>query len=151
MEILIRRRPATDHAIAGELFLDGQFEMFTLEPQGKEIPPGVYPVRMTVSGRAAIGSLWSPDSENQDIPPEMRQLPEIEDVPGRDGIRFHAGNAPQHSVGCILIGYEQGTATISHSRQALTDIMARLRQAEHRDEPSHLRLEGQDAPETKLA
>lgn len=36
-------------------------------------------------------------------PKFQRLLPILEQVPGRNGIRFHRGSQPEHSKGCILI------------------------------------------------
>lgn len=143
MEILLRRRPATDGAVLGELFVSGRFEMFTLEGQLVEIPPGRYALRLTHSNRAEQGSLWTPDPEHR--------LPLVEHVTGRSGIRIHAGNVKANTDGCILVGYEQGTESLSHSRQALVDLMQQIDTAEHADEAVWLTIESADHPETRTA
>ena len=33
-------------------------------------------------------------------------MPEICDVPDREGIRIHLGTRPEHSEGCVLVNYE---------------------------------------------
>jgi len=35
-----------------------------------------------------------------------RLLPMLQQVPGRKGIRFHRGDRPEHSEGCILVSRE---------------------------------------------
>ena len=57
----------------------------TLENADYLIPEGTYPLKKT----------WSPKFK--------KILPLIDNVPGRDGIRFHRGTQPEHSQGCILV------------------------------------------------
>ena len=67
----------------------------TLENKDYMIPALVYRVQVTKS------------------PKFKRLLPEVVQVPGRSGIRFHRGSSPEHSKGCILIS--------SADEQRLTD------------------------------
>ena len=57
----------------------------TLENKDYMIPALVYRVQVTKS------------------PKFKRLLPEVVQVPGRSGIRFHRGSRPEHSKGCILV------------------------------------------------
>ena len=72
------------------------------------IPAGEYEVRLT----------WSPRYK--------RWLPEVMNVPGRTGIRIHAGNYPQDTKGCILIG-ERLSDYIIKSREAMNDLLKRFK------------------------
>ena len=66
-------------------FLNGQTQTYpTLENKDYLIPEGTYPLKMT----------WSPKFK--------RNMPEICDVPEREGIRIHRGTRPEHSEGCVL-------------------------------------------------
>lgn len=118
MILTVKRQPAVEQAIPGEFYIDGRFAYYTLERQGVEIPPGRYRVRLTVSGRAERGTLWTPD-------PEFR-LPLIENVTGRSGIRVHSLNEAWQSDGCIGIGMHQMGVTIRQSRTALTTFVGIL-------------------------
>jgi len=60
-------------------------EYATLENRDFLIPEGTYPLRMT----------WSPKFK--------KLMPEICDVPEREGIRIHLGTKPEHSQGCVLV------------------------------------------------
>lgn len=77
------------------------------------IPPGTYNLRVT----------WSP---------AFRQwLPLIEAVPGRSGIRIHAGNKPAHTKGCILVGELDHTNRIlMRSQPTLQQLMQKLNRYE---------------------
>lgn len=60
----------------------------TLENADFLIPAGTYPLKMT----------WSPRFK--------KNMPEICDVPEREGIRIHMGTKPEHSEGCVLVSAE---------------------------------------------
>ena len=65
-----------------------RFVCDTLENAAFLIPALVYRVQVTKS------------------PKFGRLLPELVQVPGRTGIRFHQGTKPEHSKGCILVSAE---------------------------------------------
>lgn len=82
---LIRTSKAAK-AIWGTLFLEGvPREITTLENANYIIPDGTYPVSITYSPRF------------------QKNLPLIDKVPGRSGIRIHTGTQPEHSQGCVLV------------------------------------------------
>jgi hypothetical protein len=84
------RRSKVGNAVTGQIYLrrwvgDGvQFN--SLENAAYIIPAGTYEARITYS------------------PKFGKKLPLLIGVPGRDGIRIHTGNKPEHSLGCILVG-----------------------------------------------
>jgi hypothetical protein len=96
----------------------------TLEPPVQErwrdpttthaIPEGEYPLVVSHS------------------PKFQRQLPLLLNVPGRSGIRIHAGNrahrdpAKSDTTGCILVGSADHTGHLIDSRRALALVMKRL-------------------------
>ena len=59
----------------------------SLENNAYLIPEGTYKVERT----------WSPKFK--------KPLPQIMDVPDRDGIRIHMGTKPEHSTGCVLVDF----------------------------------------------
>ena len=84
----LKREPAQGNAVPGTLILPlnpDTLQVATLENADFLIPAGKYPLKMTFSPR------WN------------KLMPEICDVPGRSGIRFHRGSRPEHSKGCILV------------------------------------------------
>ena len=62
-----------------------QHRLGTIENADTLIPDGTYPLRMT----------WSPRFG--------KNMPLIDEVPDRDGIRIHLGTKPCHSSGCVLV------------------------------------------------
>lgn len=121
MIVTVKRRTVDGQALIGEVYLDGVYECLSLERLGVEIPAGTYPLTLTTSARVRKGDLWSPRKDSV--------LPLVDRVPGREGIRFHAGNVPSHTEGCILLGTVQLGASIHNSRGALTAFMDKLVQA----------------------
>ena len=85
---LIRNKPHGS-AITGRLVIDGRWFCDTLERVGYQILPLCYPVKVTRS------------------PKFKRLLPLVSNVPQRSGIRFHRGNRPEHSTGCILLSKDK--------------------------------------------
>jgi len=78
----------------------------TLENSNYLISELIYPVHVTLS------------------PKFRRLLPLINHVPGRSGIRIHAGNQSSDSSGCVLVGHAQGTR-LTNSRK-VEDMLTKL-------------------------
>ncbi len=127
MRLRLERQPPVGSLLRGELFVDDVYQCLTLENEHFKIPLGQYRVLLTVSERAAKGELWSP------APNHALML--VTGVPGRTGIRFHAGNTPADTVGCILVGEHEGDGSIGDSRPALTDLQAQVTQMLAVNEP----------------
>jgi len=87
-----RKQGLLNDAVHGTIALpfqkDAPLIYDTLENRDFLIPEGTYPLRLT----------WSPRFK--------KLMPEICDVPGREGIRIHMGTKPEHSEGCVLVSYE---------------------------------------------
>ena len=116
MKLTLKRlREATNDGTSGWLFLADQAKWATLERTSRRIPAGVYKVVLTESTRARAGNLWTPWSD--------ARLPLVLNVPGRDGIRFHAGNKPTDAIGCIMLGMDGLNGELVHSRAAMVSFM----------------------------
>ena len=87
---LIRTSKAVK-AIWGKMFLGGVVgEITTLENVDYVIPDGTFP-----DGTYPVSVTYSPRFQ--------KNLPLIDKVPGRSGIRIHTGTIPEHSKGCVLV------------------------------------------------
>ena len=75
------------------------------------IPAGTYELKVT----------WSPAFK--------RWLPLLMAVPGRSGIRIHAGNTPHDTKGCILVGWKYSNELL-RSQRTLTELTNQLRRNE---------------------
>ena len=125
MKIVIKREPH-DKCTFGELFIDGQYECFSLEdpvrdgpkiPGNTAIPAGTYKVTIDHSNRFNC------------------LMPHILDVPGFEGIRIHAGNTEADTEGCILVGQLRGSNSILSSRAAFQPLFRKLLRAfDHKEE-----------------
>ena len=126
LNIYIDRKWHRSNYIIGNLYLNGIFFSNTLEDKDRglkqdmaldiikelkvygqtAIPSGRYKVVVTYSNRF------------------KRPLPLLLNVPGFDGIRIHAGNTPEDTHGCILVGKNDRVGQVRQSRV----FMARLQQ-----------------------
>lgn len=70
-------------------------------------------------------------------------MPQVLDVPGFRGIRFHSGNHHRHTEGCILLGEQRDESTgwVLRSRDACRRFYALLRRAEKEGRPIRLTIE----------
>lgn len=117
MELLLQRDASADGCTPGRLFVDGEFEAFTLEDVVRDgpkiahetaIPPGRYRVVITRSTRFG------------------RMLPLLVNVPGFDGIRIHPGNTAADTAGCILVGRSRANDSIASSRLAMDALQPKI-------------------------
>jgi Family of unknown function (DUF5675) len=118
MDLKVTRKVYTPHSTIGELYIDGQFECYTLEdtvrgpgikiPGATAIPIGRYQVLIDYSNRF------------------QRNMPHVLDVPGFDGIRIHSGNTDKDTEGCILLGKTEGNDFIGHSKEEFDQFFAKL-------------------------
>ena len=110
--VKIVRSMYSDKGIKGLLTIEGStFAIFTLENPWLNnqkriscIPSGVYQCERVQSPR--FGKVYG-----------------VNDVPGRSHILFHAGNSPDDTLGCILLGLNGSIHSkdmwVSNSRMAL--------------------------------
>lgn len=117
MNIEIRRLWETSRSVCGEMWIDGQFECYTLEPARLTpvhaghpcIPAGTYRVVLTFS-------------------PHMGYItPEVLNVPGRSAIRWHIANRPEEVLGCVAVGEGHSADFVSLSAKAFAKLMTLLK------------------------
>jgi hypothetical protein len=113
LEITHIRRRFSDTETIGEWRRDGLFFCYTLEdpvrrekiPGKTAIPPGRYKMVLTYS------------------PKFKRELPELENVPLFTFVRVHAGNGPEHTEGCILLGEGVYNNRLTGSQRAVARFL----------------------------
>jgi hypothetical protein len=117
MNLFLVRKWFTDKSVTGELLIGEDFECFTLEDTPREgekvpgktaIPEGIYKIIITPSARF------------------KRDLPFLVNVPGFEGIRIHAGNEPEDTQGCILVGLYRGRDFIGQSKAAFDKLFGKI-------------------------
>jgi len=97
-----------NNVILGDLYVDNNLLCNTLENFEKCIPEGLYTINITYSEHF------------------QRYLPELV-VPGRTGIRIHAGNFASDVTGCIAVGSLNKTESrLYDSRIALMKVLDKL-------------------------
>jgi len=116
MLITVNRLYPTGPGINGTMLIDGEPFCSTLERTGQQIPQGWYRVELNYSSRF------------------QQILPLLYMVPGRNGIRIHAGNVPQDSSGCILVGKRQTMNQLTQSRRTLDRLISTLSTVDKKEE-----------------
>lgn len=125
MKLKLTREIFTDASTIGLLEIDGFFECFTLEDTDRKledgghkiqnqtaIPRGKYKVTITMSNRF------------------KKNLPLLLDVPQFEGIRIHAGNKPEDTEGCILVGRKTGLNAVFESKLAFEQLFQKMQIAD---------------------
>lgn len=130
MKIEVFRKKITQHSTTGEMYVDGKFECYTLEPSVTPDHVGhpmiisevVFDVKLTKSPHFGY------------VTPEF--FSDILAGLGRTDVRIHPGDAPKDTLGCTLVGDVLGPQPdwIAKSRVAFDKLMALLRAAEDRGE-----------------
>lgn len=118
MNLRLERIDFTEARTIGRLYVDGVFECWTLEDTVREpgvkvpgktaIPAGTYRVVVDLSHRFG------------------RMMMRLLKVPLFDGIRIHAGNKPEDTDGCILVGTSRTNDAVLHSRAALANLQSKV-------------------------
>lgn len=132
MYIQLVREYYTKNSTEGKLFINGEFECYTLEDTDRNledggekiygktaIPKGVYEIEITYSPRF------------------KEDMPLLLNVKGFEGVRIHSGNKPEDTDGCILVGTENsrgGDDWIGQSKKAYKKLFSKILKAEERDE-----------------
>ncbi len=124
MKITVKREKSSEHSTLGEMLVNGEHFCWTLEDVVRNvkvsgetaIPAGIYEITVTHSRRF------------------NRSLPLINNVPGFEGVRIHAGNTVADTGGCILVGLTKSRDFIGTSKIALAKLFLRIQGALHKGE-----------------
>jgi hypothetical protein len=138
MLLEVRRQPSADGCTLGTLYVDGEFECFTLEDVIREIPEKAVQT-WKVDGETAIPS----GSYQVTVTMSARfkkLLPLLVDVPGFQGVRIHSGNVAADTEGCILVGDRQDKVAVLDSRRAFQGLFQKIQAAIKRDESVYIRI-----------
>lgn len=128
MEIQVVRKYFKDAYTIGKMYINGKYFCDTLEDKDRglnqsmtlaeiadkkvygktAIPYGTYTITMTMSNKF------------------KRILPLINNVKGFEGVRLHAGNTANDSLGCILVGENKEVGKVINSRKKENELVALL-------------------------
>lgn len=134
----LKRTTFTGESTIGELYVNNQFECYTLEDhdrlsKGRKKVPGVTAIP---KGTYSVSISYSPRFK--------RQLPLLKDVPGFSGIRIHPGNTAKDTEGCLLVGETRGKDFVGRSRKAFNKLFKRLSKAQEEGKDIQITIEGED-------
>lgn len=115
MNIIVKRKWLTHRSTIGEMWIDGVFACFTLEPPKRDgdvkpraIPVGSFVLTIRASARF------------------KRMMPHVENVPGFEAVEIHWGNFAHDTEACLLVGQVRSEDFIGNSRVTFIKIMEQL-------------------------
>lgn len=139
MNLLIQRDTFTDTATLGKLYIDGVEFCNTLEDTMREKGGATFPSCKVQNETAIPVGVYTVVIDFS--PHFKKELPHILDVPCYEGVRIHAGNSPQDSSGCILVGQtRRGNDEIGNSLNAFNALFAVLERAYDKGDPITLTI-----------
>lgn len=129
MELVVNREFKGLTCTIGSLFVNDQFECYTLEDVVREIPGKpvsswkIYGQTAIPRGRYEVDITMSPHFGYA--------TPELLNVPGYTGVRIHPGNTDRDTDGCILVGdtKDEHGEFIGNSRDAWEKLMVKIKAA----------------------
>lgn len=129
---LDRKYKKPDYTI-GKLYINGQYFCDTLEDKDRGLTQDmdentIFDIK--VYGKTAIPTgtytlSWSYS------PKFKKYLLAVNNVPGFSGIRLHAGNTADDSLGCILVGKNKQVGKVLNSRATLMQLNEIVKAAIH--------------------
>jgi hypothetical protein len=129
MKLTLQRRPSVGGATIGKLYINGVYACATLEDEVREIE-GVPVAEWKIKGATAIPSgeyRVTLEHSNRFGPDTLT----INDVPGFQYIRMHAGNTAADTEGCPLLGMQATETTLigGTSRPAVALVKGEVQRA----------------------
>lgn len=120
IHLKVERRWPTENYTIGRFYVSGEFWCNTLEDKVRDLDKeGKIPGKTAIpAGRYDVSLTYSPRFK--------KQLPILWAVPHFSGIRIHAGNTPDDTEGCILLGENKEKGKVLNSRfwvDKLIDIL----------------------------
>lgn len=128
MELKLKRLHKNPTYTIGKLYVDGQYLCDTVEDCDRGLKQSMTSQQIAVkkvygktaipSGRYKVTLTFSNKFK--------RVLPLVNDVIGFLGIRIHAGNTADDSLGCIIVGENKIKGGVVNSKVTLERLMAKL-------------------------
>lgn len=130
-EMILFRTDFTNKSTIGDLYIDGQWICFILEPTCRKqngvklaIPQGKYEVIMYESPKLkAKVELWK--SQGKTVSPLLAaaRVPLYLNIPGHSYVEMHPGNAPEDTEDCHLPGQSKDVDYVLNSRSAFEVVV----------------------------
>ncbi len=120
LQIDVKRKWFTKKSTIGKLYLDGEYQCYTLEDRIRN--EKVYGETAISAGSYRVKLNYSPRFKTV--------LPLLINVPEFKGIRIHPGNTSKDTDGCILVGETRSKNFIGRSRTAFKKLFKKIEQAQ---------------------
>jgi hypothetical protein len=124
MELVLTRDTFSALSTIGTLHIDGVFECDVLEDTDRYLEDGGTKIlKETAIPRGRYLVVYDYSGHFKMF------LPHVLGVPQYEGIRFHIGNRPEDTEGCLLVGFRNGIDWISYSGKAFDSFLKKLKKA----------------------
>jgi Family of unknown function (DUF5675) len=121
--ITIVRETFTENSTMGELYLDGAWQCFTLEPPESAIGSTGKP-ELVQLGTYQAALEMSPKFGT--ITPHLKGVPFYDDNGPHGPVELHWGDYPGNTDGCCLVGGMRAMNFVGNTRVALKMLVAKL-------------------------
>lgn len=115
--LILYRSVFTNRSTIGEIYLDGEKQCYALEPTCRDHQDPSIPIAIPTGKYEVV--MW-------DSPHFKRRVPLLLKVPGRSAIEIHAGNKPEDTHGCLIVGLGHSTDWVSDSVKALEALIVKI-------------------------
>jgi len=134
LELFLTREKFLDDRTIGRLSVGDMWQCWTLEDTYRETV-GIPVDQWKIHGKTAI-PMGTYRIKLRDSPKFGQDVPWLTNVPGYSWVLIHAGNRPEDSEGCILVGngFDQESGNITQSRGAQDILYNMIRAADIRNE-----------------
>ena len=134
----------TENSTIGKLYVEGNFECYTLEDTCREHPD--IKAKFEIAYEKILGKTAIPAGKYNIIITYSnrfkRYLPLLENVPGFEGIRIHSGNTSYDTEGCILVGkINDREDWIGESKLALDNLYKKIEAALDNYEDVYIKID----------
>ena len=136
MEIVIKRIAKKSTYTIGKLYIDNKYFCDTLEDKDRGLKDTMS-VEEILSIKVKHETAIPTGNYNVDItysPRFKRNLPLINNVKGFEGIRVHNGNTPQHTEGCVLLGFNKIKGQVINSKVTVNKFIDIVQKALNKGE-----------------
>jgi Family of unknown function (DUF5675) len=113
MIVEIKRGPDDPHSVPSQVFVNGAFQCYGLEPARTNPVHEGHPC--ISAGTFKVVATKSPHLHYT--------TPEVLDVPGRTAIRWHIANFPRDVLGCLGVGNTRNVDFVGQSANAFQELM----------------------------
>jgi len=132
MELKVKRFKNAVKYTAGKLYIDEVYFSYTLEDTNRMLTSSM---DLDIIKKIKVKNETAIPTGKYEIVVNFsnhfkKQMPLLIGVKGFEGIRIHAGNKPEDTEGCLLVGYEDSSdGFMGNSRDAVTALYTKLFEA----------------------